>query len=255
VKIRYLSNGQLILMHRFLLTLLIFFSVACQGQEADSTYEDDAAPDDATYDDDWRNTSSGNNIWKFEAGYTLFRPYRLNDYLAAQGSPTGFTSLQTLGTTFSGSLSVVGDLGVDGTYDGAYSLHFFLPQTAVVKQDSLQYQIGGWEFMTSLYGIDVFRRLSYFDFVLAPGFYLGTMRLHRITGHGDELFKNPFIAVMLRADMRFVFGPFAIGGRWSYRHDTSKSKWRKDSDGSLPGYRCRELQYMVYVGWTIHWGE
>lgn len=196
------------------------------------------------------NTSSGNSVWKLEAGYTTFRPYQLNNFLTAAGSSAPFTSLETYGIAWGGGL-VVGNRSDDGTFDGAYALHFFRPQVCVVKPDSLKYQIGGWELMTSIYGFDVLSGIQNVDLVVAPGVFWGSMRLRKEDSAGDKLFKNPFVAPMLRADLRFMIGPVAIGGRFSYRYDITNGKWKKATDENLPAYKSRELQYMVYIGWRL----
>lgn len=192
--------------------------------------------------------SSGNMLWKFEAGYTNFRPYALNDYFPHSSTSTAFTSFRTFGLTLSEPLN----LARGGNIDGAFGLHIFLPQENIIQPDTLKYRAGGWEFMTSTYGLDALPEVKSVDFVIAPGIYWGTMRLRKYNSTGNfksnEIFKNPFVAPMIRADLRFMLGPVAIGGRFSYRYDITKSKWKKGSSEVLPGYKCREIQYMVYIG-------
>lgn len=194
---------------------------------------------------------SGNNIWQFEAGYTNFRPYPLNNYLSLSPNATPFTSLHTFGITCVGTTNV----NRGGTFDAAYSLHFFRPQENVVQPDTLKYRVGGWELMTSIYGFDLLKNVQAVDLVIAPGIFWGNMRLRKYNSTGNfksnEIFKNPFVAPMIRADLRFLLGPIAIGGRFSYRYDITKSKWKKGSSEELPGYKCREMQYLIYIGWRI----
>lgn len=197
------------------------------------------------------DVASGNSIWKLEAGYTTFRPYALNSYLHLSANATPFTSLQTFGITRTDVVLI--DRG--GSFDGAFSLHFFRPQENIIQPDTLKYRVGGWELMTSIYGFDILKNVYDVDLVIAPGVYWGNMRLRKYNATGNfkanELFKNPFVAPMLRADLRFMLRGFTIGGRVSYRYDVTKPKWKKGSSEVLPGYRCEELQYMVYIGWRL----
>lgn len=204
----------------------------------------------SNYSHAW-DVNSGNRILKFEAGYTTFRPYALNSFFSATQSSTPFSSFQTFGITSVETMLV--DRG--GAFDGAYSLHFFRPQENVIQPDTLKYRAGGWELMTSIYGFDLLKNVTLVDLIVAPGVFWGNIRLRKYNSTGNfktnEIFKNPFVAPMIRADLRFMLGPVAIGGRFSYRYDITKTKWKKGSSEVLPGYRCEELQYMVYIGWRF----
>lgn len=193
---------------------------------------------------------SWNSILSFEAGYTNFRPYKLNDHLRAAGSTTTLTAFQTFGIGTLGTVNVARE----GTYDAAYAFHYFYPVT--VTADSLRYKFSGWELLTSTYGYDVFHSTSIIDLAFAPGMYWGNIKMRKYFNGGNpkqfELFKNPFIAPMIRAELRFRLGPVAVGGRWSYRYDISKSRWKKGTSEGLPGYRAREMQYIVYLGYVFN---
>lgn len=202
-----------------------------------------------------QDLGSGNSISSLEAGYTTFRPYALNSYLPQTVTATPFTSLLTFGYSGAGSSSTKRG----GTYDAAVALHFFMPQENVIIPDTLKYRVGGWELMTSVFGFDVLKNVRSVDFTVAPGVYWGTMRLRKYNSAGNfkanELFKNPFVAPMIRADLRINLGPVTLGGRWSYRYDITKARWRKGDSETFPGYRSRELQYMVYIGWRFNWKD
>lgn len=201
------------------------------------------------------DVASGNNLWKFEAGYTTFRPYALNNYLNLSPNAIPFTQFETYGITFAQTELI----SRGGEFDGAFSLHFFRPQENSIRPDTLKYRVGGWELMTSIYGFDLLKNVRKVDFVLAPGVFWGNIHLRKYNSTGNfkanEMFKNPFVAPMIRADLRFMFGPVAIGGRFSWRYDITKPEWKKGSSEVLPGYRCEELQYMVYIGWRLNNGN
>ena len=191
------------------------------------------------------NGSSGHTIFAVEVGYTNFRPYSVNSYLFP--NTTGFTNLITYG---GGWFATVGGRSHDMT-DGAIMVHFFQPQK-LLAFDSTSYQIRGWELMTSLFGYDVLRSVDAVDLTIGPGVYWGSLKMRRYFNNSNtkqfELFKNPFVAPMIRGDLRFVFGPVAFGGRASWRYDITKARWKKGSSVTLPGYKFEELQYMVYIG-------
>jgi hypothetical protein len=138
--------------------------------------------------------------------------------------------------------------------DGAFALRFFRPVT--VSADSLRYKIGGWELMTSIYGFELLPDVGAVDLVIAPGVFWGSIKMRKYFAGGNdkqfEMFKNPFIAPMIRADLRFQLGPVSVGGRWSFRYDISKASWKKGSSEVLPGYKAREMQYMLYIGWVVN---
>lgn len=190
--------------------------------------------------------ASGHSIFAVEVGYTNFRPYAVNDHLFPGNS--GFENLITYGGSF---------FGISGgryahTWDAAIGFHLFQPQERMGTLDSLSYQVRGWELMTSIFGYDVLNRVNAVDLTFAPGMYWGNLKLRKYFDGGNpgqfELFKNPYIAPMVRADLRFVLGPVAVGGRASFRYDITSARWKKGNSVQLPGYRFRELQYMVYIG-------
>ncbi len=197
--------------------------------------------------------ASDNDIWTIEAGYTNFLPYQLNDYFVARGASNTFTPFRTYGIGHTGSLAIARG----GMVDGGFAFHYFERQT--INVDSSKLKVGGWELMTSIYGFDLLRKIRAVDFVIAPGVFWGSIKMRKYFAGGNvkqfEMFKNPFIAPMLRAELRFQLGPVSVGGRWSYRYDISKSQWKKGSSETLPGYQAREMQYIVYLGYVFNWKD
>lgn len=193
--------------------------------------------------------SSGHTIFAVEVGYTDFRPTSLNNFLFA--TEAGFTKLITYG----GAITSTTNTHRAHTYDATIAFHFFQPQRLTSTYDTLSYQASGWELMTSLFAYDVLHKVDVVDLTLAPGVFWGGLKVKKYFNGGNpnqfELFKNPFIAPMLRADLRFVLGPVAFGGRASWRYDISKGRWKKGSSVQLPDYKFQELQYMIYLGWRF----
>lgn len=192
--------------------------------------------------------SSGNSRTLFIAGYTNFRPYALNDRFGLTGE-NQFLQLLTYGIGTTSSLVIQRN----GTADGAFSFMLYQPQEAASAADTSVLRIRGWELMTSLYGYDLLKSVKAIDFVIAPGVYWGKLKLTRKkVGPAAEptLYKNPFIAPMLRVDLRFNFWKCCIGGRVSFRYDITNDNWKIPDEDLIdpPGYRFREAQYAVYIG-------
>ena len=196
------------------------------------------------------NGGSENSIVTFEAGITNFRPFQLNDLAHIPG--TGFTELRTYGL----GLIATAHTNRSGVYDGALALHIFEPNRLDSFTSGSSLKVSGWELMTSMYGFDILRGSRVIDITIAPGVFWGALRLKEEKYQGNEqrmLYKNPFVAPALRGEVRLNLGPITVGGRISYRFDITSSKWKRRDDhlNPLPGYRFREWQYVVYLGWRF----
>lgn len=186
----------------------------------------------------------------FDYGFTYVRPWELNKQLF--GASGGFTQLWTIGFT-EGFAADAYDNSIL-SYDGAWAFHKFRSSENVVSLNNLEthYTLKGWELMTSSYGID-FVPLDAIDFAGGIGAYWGNLKLVRWSeadNSGTTKYTNPFVAPMVRAELRFNFWYFTLGARWSYRYDITDSKWKRKNDGmeSLPGYKFRETQFIFFVG-------
>ena len=194
--------------------------------------------------------ASGHLIYCADGGITNFRPDALNNFLFSTGEK--YENMITYGG------SVVETIGANAhsTFDATTGFHLYRPQKLLSSYDSSYYMMRGWELMTSIYGYDVLKNANAVDLVIAPGVYWGSLKLRKYFNSGNpkqyELFKNPFVAPMIRADLRFVLGPVCIGGRVSWRYDITNGRWRKGSSVSLPGYKARETQYVVFLGWVLN---
>lgn len=195
------------------------------------------------------NGSSEHVIFAVEFGLTEFHPKAINNFLFP--GDKGFTNLITYG----GAWTSTTNTHRAHNYDATIAFHFFQPQKLNATYDSLSYEVRGWELMTSLFAYDVLHNVDAVDLTLAPGVYWGSLKMRKYFSGGNpnqhELFKNPFIAPMLRADLRFVIGPVVIGGRASWRYDISKGRWKKGNSVTLPDYKFQELQYVGYLGWRF----
>lgn len=194
------------------------------------------------------------NITGFSAGYYQADFSALNNQLTAWGAKSVFpTSYYMVGTT-----GAKGDTtrraGTDhpSKLDGASSLEFMLPQEVTIgSNDSLVLRMHGWHFMTSTFGKDVIPG-KMVALVLAPGIDWGTMKINRTLHNNEAKYKNPFVSPLVRADLRFMFGKFAIGGRAIYRYDITHPIWKRREDGMavLPGSKMTGLGLQVFIGWS-----
>ncbi|HTF06339.1 MAG TPA: hypothetical protein VK826_20045 [Bacteroidia bacterium] len=194
---------------------------------------------------------SGHTVYTLEVGYTNFRPWKLNDRVVF-GNQDGFYQLVTVG--LSGSTHTLNQ--DDDEFDAALAFHLFQPAYKVEAwTDSSSLTVRGWELMTSIFGYDVIKN-EHIDLILAPGIFWGNLKLKEqqySEPDRDMLYKNPFVAPMARVDLRFNFWRISVGGRFSYRYDITKGNWKRRNDGMepLPGYKFREAQFMVYLGWIL----
>lgn len=246
-----------------LLFCLLCFAAAVHAQEEEPPIEVTPPPPvvfDGEDDDDWNYFDSDTNYTQrflFDAGITNVRPWKVNDALFGTG---GFYQLNTVGITE--NYSEEANEGVDDTYlgnDVSFSLHWFLAheiQTIRPDGDQMKYRLKGWELMTSTLGVN-FIKNEHVDFVTGIGMYWGNLKLDatNITENSEaRRYKNPFVAPMLRAELRFNVWLLSFGGRWSYRHDITRDNWKRKDEGldPLPGYQFREMQFMVYLGFRIN---
>lgn len=198
--------------------------------------------------------ASGNYYCAAESGITNFHAWDLN--ANGNGNSYRFTQLYTFGLSTNAPVG-----GRNGDFaDGSLAFHFFLPNDIEWYTDTSSLKESGWELMTSLFGFDLIpnRRV---DFVVGPGVYWGRLKLRNISRYNgppfDYSYKNPFIAPMIRADLRLAFEHIVFGCRASCRYDLTGADWKRETPvaPALPGYRFREMQYMVYLGWKLRTGN
>jgi len=188
--------------------------------------------------------SSGNRTSNLEFGYTFFR--------SEPDLSSHFTPLITVG--------IAGNAGTESSWGNSWdahgALHFYLPQKITSTFDSTSYTAWGWELMTSFHGYDLFRRNRKFDAVVGPGFFFGQLFLKSESYNDNQAKKyiNPFVAPMARLDIRVIINRVSLGTRISYRYDVTKDNWKRQNSNvpEIPGYRFREVQMLLYVGYNFN---
>lgn len=141
----------------------------------------------------------------------------------------------------------------EGKWDGSFSLERMISEEVTIgHNDSLSYKMRGWHMLTSSYGKDLIPG-DMVALVIAPGIDWGNMKLFRTTGGEKTKYKNPFVAPLVRADLRFVFGKFSLGGRASYRYDITYDRWKRKDDlmPVLPGTHFHGLSLQAFIGMSI----
>jgi hypothetical protein len=173
---------------------------------------------------------------------------QLNTQLLSYGARPDFNEgLRGYGVTMAYPLSVSHKFRFDG------AMAFDVLQKANVtigKNDSLTYQLSGWNLMTSFLGKDVIPGKTV-ALVLSPGWNWGGLKMIRAVHGNGSLLKNSFIAPLVRAELRFVFGPVALGARGCYRYDLTKDVWKQKSGPAtiIPGVKNTGMSIEFFVGW------
>ncbi|MDQ3110449.1 MAG: hypothetical protein M3R17_11195 [Bacteroidota bacterium] len=178
---------------------------------------------------------------------------KFNTQLTAWGAKSVFyQGLRGYGFTAAGTFPVNRIL----VFDGAYAFDILLPaKVSIGTNDSLNFEMKGWRLMTSIYGKDVIPG-SVVALVLAPGVDWGVLKMKRTLAGNGGLYKNGYIAPFGRAELRFVFGPIALGARGIYRFDVTKDLWKLKSGPEfvLPGTKNTGTSIEFFIGWgRVHY--
>lgn len=198
---------------------------------------------------------SGNGLMYLQGGITNFRPFQLNEYLRSQNAGNEFQYLASVGIGFN---SEIGIARREKSFDAHWGFNYFIRQRidfGTFVPSSVE--ITGWEFNTSLFGFD-FLPPRWIDLVAAPGISWGSLRMKYSDWNESFKYRNIFIAPHVRAELRLNLAFLTIGARWSYRWDVTGSAWKpikRSNTVYFPGYRFREMQYMVYIGYRINWKD
>jgi hypothetical protein len=197
---------------------------------------------------DWlsHQTSFNLSVGKYNTDFRL-----LNTQMSLWGATTEFNpDYYMFGTT-----SAQGEPDEDGwRFDGASSLEFMPSQTVSIgANDSVSYRMKGWHGMTSSFGKDLIPG-DVVALVLGLGVDWGNMKIIRSDAAGDKKYKNPYVCPLGRADLRFMFGKFSIGGRAYYRYDITHSLWKRKADlmPVLPGTKFTGLGFQAFIGFQIN---
>jgi hypothetical protein len=171
-----------------------------------------------------------------------------NTQLTAWGAKSVFyDGLRCYGLTFVEPLNV----SRHGHFDASYAVGLMMKRKVTIgPADSLTYEMKGWHLMTSFYGKDVIPG-SVVALVLAPGIDWGVMKMTRTVNGSGTLYTNGYIAPLARAELRFVFGPVAVGARGVYRYDVTKDGWKVKSGPAfpIPGTKNTGTSIEFFVGW------
>jgi hypothetical protein len=176
-----------------------------------------------------------------------------NTQLTAWGAKkVFFEGLRGYGITLAGTAASSRKL----VFDAAAAFDLLLPAKVTIgKNDSLTYEMKGWRFMTSTFGKDVIPG-GIVALVLAPGIDWGVLKMKRAVSGNGALYKNGYIAPFGRAELRFVFGPIALGARGIYRYDVTKELWKLKSGPAytLPGTKNTGTSIEFFIGWgNVHY--
>jgi hypothetical protein len=191
---------------------------------------------------------SEQDVYAVSAGQFQPDMAAFNTQLTAWGAKSVFyQGLRGYGFTVAGTLPVNRKM----VFDGAGAFNLLMPaKVSIGTNDSLNFEMKGWRIMTSIYGKDVIPG-SIVALVLAPGIDWGVLKMKRVLAGNGGLYKNGYIAPFGRAELRFVFGPVALGARGIYRFDVSKDSWKQKSGPAfvLPGTKNTGTSIEFFIGW------
>lgn len=205
-----------------------------------------AGPPDGSHD--WISWHSSMNLsgTYHDVDFSL-----LNKQLSLWGSKQEFSrNYLSYGITF---ISGKPSERYKGKWDGSTTYEWNPKQTiSIGSNDSLTFTMKGWHVMTSSFGKDLIPGRAV-ALVLAPGIDWGTMKIFANERGAKSKYKNPFVAPLVRADLRFVFGHFSFGGRAFYRYDISYSLWKRKTDNALllPGTHFTGLNIQTFIGYDF----
>jgi hypothetical protein len=188
-------------------------------------------------------------IFGLSVGQYEFRANGLNNQLSDWGLQLFHNYYYTTGLTYAGPVS----FDRMGNFDAAFTFEGIVNQEISTPNDSLRLRLQGWHLTTSIFGVDLVPG-DVVALVVGPGFDWGTLKIKRITNGGESKYKNPFVAPMARADLRFTFGRLAIGGRAMYRFDITSGAWKRKTAG-MPELRATKNTgpaFEVYLGLRLN---
>lgn len=236
--------------HYLFAILLIFCSAATSSAQVD----DEDNPPPIALEQDGENIPDP-EVGRFilDGGITKMRPWKLNDQLFGVHTFDQFTAVG-FGFGFADETCPESEDFIIGT-DITYAWHMFLMQQyrgTAANGDLMNYKLKGWELMTSSFAVNLIRN-EHVDFVFGLGVSWGNWKLYsdNLTQNtGDRLYKNPFVAPMMRTELRFNVWRFTFGARVSYRRDITNDNWKEKDSGlePIPGYLFNEMQFMFYIG-------
>ncbi len=189
----------------------------------------------------------GTGVLAFSAGEYYANFSKLNSQLKSWGAAKTFSAFNAVGITGEGVVAI----GLRGSFDGEFSLEWFLPQDISIK-DSLKFRLHGWHLMTSLYGIDLIHK-KHVSLVAGPGVDWGAAKLIRTLNGSKGHYNNIFIAPFARVELKFTFPKIAFGVRAFYRVDFTLNDWVAEEDylTALPHTNLSGGGFQFFVGYRF----
>ncbi|MCU0435022.1 MAG: hypothetical protein MUC87_16310 [Bacteroidia bacterium] len=131
------------------------------------------------------------------------------------------------------------------------TFHYLLPQT--ISDSSREMTLGGWNMQYDGSSFD-FISSRKVVFTAGLGWTWGRTKIVSNDAAGETVYTNPYFIPMVRSELSFtLFERVTIGARAAYRHDWSKTGWRRKSGngGDLPGTRLSGGMYGAFIAFTF----
>ncbi len=131
------------------------------------------------------------------------------------------------------------------------SLHFYQPQ--VISTTTASFKLSGAEVYVDVYSGD-FIASNQFNLSLGLAWCFGRFRLTQTDITGTTTFSNPYFMPVVQTEGNIIlFNRLLIGIRYFYRHDWSKTGWKRKSGNAidLPGTRLSGGSANAFLAWTF----
>jgi hypothetical protein len=181
-------------------------------------------------------------------------------YRIPLASVNAFLQSQYNATAFNNVLPAVGlELGVSDLFVisnlrrtlSRLSLHFYQPQ--VISTATASFKLSGAELYADVYSGD-FIASNQLNLSLGLAWCFGRFQITQTDITGTTTFSNPYFIPVLQTEGNVIlFKRMLIGIRYFYRHDWSKTGWKRKSGNAtdLPGTRLSGGSANAFLAWTF----
>jgi hypothetical protein len=185
------------------------------------------------------------------AGFYVLPIASLNSQIKYSGFASGFESNAMYVGLERGRFNHLGTGKTEFNSASLLTFHYLLPQT--ISDSTREMTLGGWNMQYDGSSFD-FINSRKVVFTAGLGFSWGRTKIVSKDAAGETVYTNPYFVPMVRSELSFtLFERVTIGARGAYRHDWSKTGWRRKSGngGDLPGTRLSGGMYGAFIAFTF----
>lgn len=185
------------------------------------------------------------------AGFYVLPIASLNSQIRYSGFANGFESNVMYIGLERGRFNHVNASSTEFNSATLLTFHYLMPQT--ITDSSREMTLGGWNMQYDGSSFD-FISSRKVVFTAGLGWQWGRTKIVSNDGTGETVYTNPYFIPMVRSELSFtLFDRVTLGARAAYRHDWSKTGWRKKSGNGadLPGTRLSGGMYGAFIAFTF----